>query len=114
MNTALVGIGVGLPLDRVVSDKIHGSQGPFDVVLYDLSVHPDGTGDIECRTEGTGYTIIYTFGSQYTVTGQATSTPTVTNGATVASHGPGPNANQYRVSLTGVQNAQFHFITVNG
>ncbi|HWY40853.1 MAG TPA: PKD domain-containing protein [Chthoniobacterales bacterium] len=113
-NTALVDIGVELPLDRVVSDKIHGSQGPFDVVLYDLSVHPDGTGDIECRTEGTGYTIIYTFGSQYTVTGQATSTPTVTNGATVASHGPGPNANQYQVSLTGVANAQFHFITLNG
>jgi hypothetical protein len=113
-NTALVDIGVELPVDRIVSEKAHGSQGSFDVVLYDLSVHPDGTGDVECRSEGTGYTIIYTFGSQYNVTGQATSTPTVTNGATVASHGAGPGANQYQVSLTGVANAQFHLITLNG
>jgi hypothetical protein len=113
-NTALVDIGVELPVNRIVSDKAHGSQGSFDVVLFDLSVHPDGTGDVECRTEGTGYTIIYTFGSQYTVTGHATSTPTVNNGSTVASHGPGPNANQYQVTLTGVPNAQFSFITLNG
>jgi hypothetical protein len=114
-NTALVDIGVELPLDRVVSEKTHGTNPtPRDVVLYDLSVHPDGTGEIECRSEGHGYTIIYTFGSQYTVTGQAASTPTVTNGATVASHGPGPAANQYQVSLTGVQNAQLHFVTLNG
>jgi hypothetical protein len=113
-NTALVDIGVELPVDRIVSDKTHGSRGPFDVVLYDRSVHPDGTGDVECRTEGNGYTIIYTFGSQYTVTGSATSTPTVTNGATVASHGAGPNANQYQVKLTGVQNGKFHLVTLNG
>jgi hypothetical protein len=114
-NTALVDIGVELPLDHIVSDKVHGANPtPRDIVLYDLSVHPDGSGDIECRSEGTGYSIIYTFGSQYTVTGQATTTPTVTNGATVASHGPGPGAHQYQVSLTGVQNAQFHFVTLNG
>ena len=113
-NTALVDIGVELPVNRIASEKTHGSQGPFDVILFDLSVHPDGSGEIECRTEGTGYTIIYTFASQYTVTGQASSTPTVTNGGNVASHGPGPGAHQYQVQLTGVPNAQFHFITVNG
>jgi hypothetical protein len=116
-NTALVDIGVELPLDRVVSEKVHGTgANPFkgDVILLDRSVHPDGSGEVECRTEGNGYTIIYTFGSEFTVTGQASSTPTVTNGATVATHGPGPSANQYQVSLTGVQNAQFHFITLNG
>jgi hypothetical protein len=112
-NTGLVDIGVELPVDRVASEKTHGST-LFDVVLYDLSVHPDGTGEVECRTEGTGYTIIYTFGPDFTATGQASSTPTVTNGGNVASHGPGPGAHQYQVHLTGVPNAQFHFITVNG
>ena len=113
-NTALLDIGVELPLDRVVSDKAHGTVGSFDVVLYDLSVHPDGTGEIECRTEGSGYAIIYTFGSEYTVTGQASSTPTITNGGTVASHGPGPGANQYQVHFTGVTNAQHHVVTTTG
>src|SRR4029077_13110387 len=49
-NTALVDIGVELPVNRIASEKTHGSQGPFDVILFDLSVHPDGTGEIECRT----------------------------------------------------------------
>jgi hypothetical protein len=110
-NTSLVSIGVELPMDRVVSEKTHGSQ-VFDVIMYDRSVYPNGNGEIECRTEGTGYNIIYTFGSEFT-TSQANSTPTVTNGGTVASHGPGPAANQYQVHLTGVPNAQDHFITLN-
>ncbi len=112
-NTGLVTVEVELPLDRAVSEKTHTGQGPFDVILLDRTVYPDGSGEIECRTEGAGYTIIYTFGSEYTIMGQA-STPTVTNGATVASHGPGPGSNQYQVTLTGVQNAQYHFITLDG
>jgi hypothetical protein len=119
-NTALVDIGVELPLDRVESSKMHGTKGPFPVVLYDRSLYPDGSGEIECRTEGNGYTLIYSFGScpsgncEFTVTNTASSTPTVTNGATVASHGPGPGPNQYQVQLTGVTNAQYHFVTLNG
>ncbi len=120
-NTALVDIGVELPLDRVVSEKVHATSGTtpvFDVILLDRNVHPDGSGEIECRAEGTGYTIIYTFGScpggncEFTV-GQASSV-TITNGGTVGNHHPGPGANQYTVPLTGVPNAQFHFITLNG
>jgi hypothetical protein len=119
-NTALLDIESELPLDRVESSKMHGTKGPFPVVLYDLSVHPDGSGEIECRTEGNGYTLIYSFGScpggncEFTITGSASSPPTVTNGATVASHGPGPGPNQYQVQLTGVTNAQYHFVTLNG
>jgi hypothetical protein len=114
-NTAIVDIDVELPLDRVVSEKMHGTDPTLrDVILYDRSVYPNGNGEIECRTEGTGYTIIYTFGPEFTATAQASSSPTVTNGGNVASHGPGPGANQYQVHLTGVSNAQYHFITVNG
>ena len=112
-NTALVNIGVELPLDRVVSEKTQGT-GPFDVIMYDRSIFPNGDGQIECRAEGTGYNIIYTFGPEFTATAQASSTPTVTNGGNVISHGPGPGPNQYQVQLTGVLNAQYHFITLNG
>ncbi|MEY2481326.1 MAG: hypothetical protein QOI04_2253 [Verrucomicrobiota bacterium] len=114
-NTAQVEIEVEAPLDRVVSRKIHGSDPtPRDVVLFDPTIYPNGTGEVECRTEGSGYSIIYTFGPEFTVTGPASSTPTITNGGTVSSHGPGPGANQYTVNLTGVANAQHHVISLSG
>jgi hypothetical protein len=114
-NLANVEIEIELPLDRVVSEKTHGSAGTFDVILFDPSVYPNGNGDIECRAEGSGYTVIYSFGSEFTVTGQASSTPTINNGGTVASHGPGPAYNQYQIHFnTGVTNAQHHTITLNG
>ncbi|MEP7015679.1 MAG: PKD domain-containing protein [Verrucomicrobiota bacterium] len=116
-NVAGVEIEVEQPLDRVVSNKVHGAAGPFDVVLFDPAIYPNGTGEIECRNEGTapnGYKIIYTFGSEFAVSGPASSTPTITNGGTVSSHGPGPGTNQYTVTLTGVTNAQHHLVTLNG
>lgn len=114
-NTGLVTIDVDLPLDRVVSDKVHGGgKGPFDVILYDRSVYPNGNGEVECRSEGSGYTIIYTFGPEFTV-GTASSAPTITNGGTVGSHGPvSGHPNQYQVQITGVTNAKSHVITLNG
>ncbi len=115
-NTGLVNVEVETPLNRVVSEKVHGQKGPFDFILYDRSVFPNGDGQIECRKEGNGYDIIYTFGSgsEFTVTGDANIAPTITNGGTVASHGHGPGANQYQVHLTGVTNAQHHVVTLNG
>lgn len=114
-NVAGVNIVVNLPLTRVVSEKTHGSVTPaFDVILFDPIARPDGTGEIECRTEGNGYLVIYSFSSEFTVTGQASTTPTITNGGTVASHGPGPGANQYQILFTGVTNAQRHTITLSG
>lgn len=115
-NVANAEIEVELPLDRVVSEKTHGSAGTFDVILYDPSVYPNGNGEIECRSEGSsGYTIIYSFGSEFSVTGSASSvTLSPTNDGTVTSHGPGPGTNQYTVHLSGISNAQHHTITLNG
>ncbi|MGI8437305.1 MAG: PKD domain-containing protein [Chthoniobacterales bacterium] len=110
-NAAQVQIEVDLPLNAVVSRKTHGAAGTFDISL----LNSDGTSDVECRAEGNGYLLVYTFGAtgEFTVTGSATSV-TSSNGGTVASHGPGPGANQYSVTLTGVPNAQHHLVTLDG
>jgi hypothetical protein len=118
-NVAGVEIEVELPLNREVSRKAHGGVpgSPFDVILFDPTIYPNGTGEIECRAPGpeNDYTIIYTFGTEFTVTGPASSTPTVSNGGSVNSHGPGPSTNQYTVHLnTNVPNAQHHIVTLNG
>ncbi|MGI8437307.1 MAG: PKD domain-containing protein [Chthoniobacterales bacterium] len=118
-NTGLVNIEVELPIDRLVSRKAHNgvAGSPFDIVLYDLAVHPDGSDDTECRALGTenDYTIVYTLGSEYTISSAATNV-TVDGAATnIASHGPGPGANQYTVHLSpNIANAQRHLITLNG
>ncbi|MEP6810364.1 MAG: PKD domain-containing protein, partial [Chthoniobacterales bacterium] len=118
-NTGLVPIAVELPVDRVASRKAHSGAvgGPFEVALFDLTVHPDGTGDIECRLPGpeNDYTIVYTLGTQYTVSGSASSVTIDGAGANLASHGPGPGPNQYTVHVAStVPNAQHHLITFNG
>ena len=111
-NVAGIEIEVELPLDGVVSRKVHGGAGTFDVNL----LKPDGTGDIECRSGGTDRTntIVYTFDPLFTTTGMATSVDiSPVSGATVNDHGPGPGANQYTVHLTNVANAQHLLVTLN-
>jgi hypothetical protein len=117
-NVAGVEIEVELPLDDVVSRKVHGTfTGDIDLLK------PDGTGDIECRSGGTNktFTIIYTFGScpmgncEFTVTGMANNVMlSPTSGATLNDHEPGPGMNQYTVHLRNVKNAQHLFVTLNG
>ncbi|MGH9806090.1 MAG: hypothetical protein ACRD9W_02305, partial [Terriglobia bacterium] len=109
-NTAIQEVEAELPLDDVLSRKVHGSAGTFDI---DLNPDTNGNYNVECRSEGAGYNVIFTFDPSYTVTGSASGV-TVTNGGTVASHGSGPNANQYQVVLTGPPNAMTHLITLNG
>ncbi len=93
-NTGLVNIEVELPIDRVISRKAHGgvAGSPFDIALYDRAVHPDGSGDIECRVPATenDYTIIYTLGSQFTPTANAATVMVDGASANVVSHNPGP------------------------
>ena len=112
-NVAGVEIEVELPLEDVVSRKLHGADPtPRDVDL----LKPDGTGDVECRT-ATNYphTIIYTFDSAFTVTAAASNIAiSPAGGANVSSHGPGPGLNQYTVQLSNVANAQHLFVTLNG
>lgn len=109
-NLASKQIIVTLPLTDAVSRKTHGSAGTFDI---DLLASANGTYTTECRIEGNGYKIVYTFANNFTVTGSAASV-TVSNGGMVASHGSGPNANQYQVTITNVTDAQSHNITLNG
>jgi hypothetical protein len=83
----------------VVSRKIHGSVGAFDV---DLPL--DGSG-IECRSGGTNgnHTLVFTFPNALTSVGGTT----VSSGTgTVSNSAIGSDPHNYIVDLTGVANAQ--------
>jgi hypothetical protein len=92
----------------VVSRKIHGAVGPFDIGLP-----ASGTPAIECRTGGSdsSYTLIYTFGANVRFPGS----PSVSSGTASASNPQvGPNLNQVTVNLTNVTNAQHLVIDLVG
>ncbi len=95
----------------VTSRKTHGSAGTFDINLP-----IGGPVNIEDRSGGnTGnHTMVFTFlkpvasvGAR-NVTGQSGS-PSIVEAGT----GPGPQANQYTVNLTGVNNAQTISVTLS-
>ena len=94
------------PLQSVVSRKIHGSAGTFDIPLPLV-----GNAGIESRSGATpgAYTLVYTLDRAITVPGTATVTPSG-NGNVVL----GPNANQVTVNLTNIPNAQHVVVTLNG
>jgi hypothetical protein len=93
------------PLLSVVSRKIHGTAGTFDIDLPLTA--PFG---IECRTSGgTGapgvdYKLIFTFSVPVTSCGTAST----------GSLSPGPDPAQCTVDLTGVPNAQYTTVTLTG
>jgi hypothetical protein len=93
------------PLLSVVSRKVHGTAGTFDI---DLPL--TGPRGVECRSPGsTGesgfdYKLIFSFTSAVTSCGNA-STGTVSSG---------PASNQCTVKLTGVPNAQYLTVTLTG
>jgi hypothetical protein len=87
-------------LSSVVSRKIHGTAGTFDINLP-----LTGSPGIECRSGGASntYTMVFTFASPLT----SVSSASVTSGTgSVVSSSIGTNAHQYIVNLTGVTNAQ--------
>jgi hypothetical protein len=90
----------------VVSRKIHGTAGTFDINLP----QPPATRGVECRspgatgTPGVDYKLVFTF------SGLVTSCGTASTG----SLSPGPNPNQCTVNLTGVPNAQYTTVTLAG
>ena len=99
-----------VPTAGVVSRKVHGSAGTFDVVLP-----LTGTAGIECRAPGDNgsYQLVYTF--VQTVAGIANAKASVTSGTgAVASTVFGPAQNQVTVNLTGVTNAQHLVVTLSG
>jgi hypothetical protein len=88
-------------LNAVVSRKIHGSAGTFDVALP-----LTGSLGVECRSGGTNsdYTMIFTFANPLTsVDGAGVSSGT---GTVSSSNIDSTDAHNYIVNLTGVTNAQ--------
>jgi hypothetical protein len=92
-------------LVNVVSRKVHGGAGTFDIDLT------NGNG-IECRSGGANgdYTLVFTFANPLTsVDGASVTTGT----GSISTSGIGPNPNQYTVNLTGVSNAQYLGVTLS-
>lgn len=87
------------PLVSIVSRKVHGAAGPFDINLP-----TSGTAAVEPRRGGADgeFTLIYTFNRAIGTLGTATST----NGSVNETVQAGPGDNQVTVNLTGVTNAQ--------
>jgi len=100
-QTLTLHLAVGPPVPTsVVSRKIHGSAGTFDI---DLPL--TGTPGIECRSGGANgeYTIVFSFPNSLTsVDGASVSSGT----GMVSSSSIGSDPHQYVVNLTGVSNAQ--------
>ena len=94
-----------MQLMSVVSRKMHGAAGTFDVDLPET-----GSLGIECRAGGptNGYTIVFTFKNNVAVQGANITAGTGTvNGFSVA-------GNLVTVNLTGVTNAQIIVVTLAG
>jgi len=91
-----------VPIVSVVSRKVHGSAGTFDV---DLPL--TGTG-IECRSGGANgdHQLVVTFAVPVTFTGASTSCGSVASTSV--------SGNQVTINLTGVPNASRCAATLNG
>jgi hypothetical protein len=91
----------------IVSRKNHGASGTFDV---DLPL--TGARGVECRSGGAtnDYTLVFTFPNNTTVASASVSSGT----GSVSGSALGPNPNQYTVNLTGVTDAQYLTVTLNG
>jgi hypothetical protein len=93
------------PLLSVVSRKVHGTAGTFDINLP-----LTGPRGVECRipgatgTAGVDYKLVFTFSGLVTSCGTA-STGSVSSG---------PNPNQCTVNLTGIPNAQYTTVSLTG
>jgi hypothetical protein len=96
--TVLRNTTVTVPLTGVVSRKVHGSAGPFDI---DLTT---GHG-IECRSGGANgsHRLVFTFVNALTSVGGAS---VISGTGTVSSGAIGSDPHQYVVDLTGVTNGQ--------
>jgi hypothetical protein len=94
------GVPPPVHLNSVVSRKIHGGAGAFNV---DLPLHSTG---IECRSGGANgdYTIVFTFANTLASVGGASVTHGT--GSVASSNIDSSDTHNYIVNLTGVTNAQ--------
>ena len=90
-------------LNSVVSRKMHGNLGPFDIALPLV-----GGPGIECRSGGQtkDHTLVFTFANPLTTVGGASVSSGSVSGSAI-----GSDTHQYVVNLTGIEDAQV--ITVN-
>jgi hypothetical protein len=95
---------------RVVSRKIHGDAGSFDI---DLPL--SGTPGLECRSGGNSgdYQVVLTFPALITSIASANASPGPGGSASIA-NSPAVNANQVTVNLTSVSNAQILMVNLLG
>ncbi len=106
-HNALTAVPTPLPVQLVnmVSTKVHGEAGSYEIDLT------DGNG-VECRSGGAAgdYQIILTFSNDLTNVDSASATC-----GSVSSSAIGPNANQYTVNLTGLNdcNQQYHSLVLS-
>ncbi|MEP6685842.1 MAG: dockerin type I domain-containing protein [Verrucomicrobiota bacterium] len=99
--------GSGAPAaSAVVSRKIHGGAGPFDINLP-----LTGAPGIECRSGGAtnDYEVVFTFPGNVTFTSAA-----VTTGAGAVNTSSGSGTPTVTVDLTGITSAQTITVTLSG
>ncbi len=102
---ALGNISSAPPVLSVVSRKVHGGAGTFDVDLPltgPRGIEPRSPGST--GTAGVDYKLIFTFATEVASCGSAST----------GSVSPGPATNQCTVNLTGVPNAQYITVALNG
>jgi hypothetical protein len=92
------------PSTAVVSRKVHGNAGTFDINLP-----LTGTRGVECRTPGTTGTAGVDYKLVFTFVNNVTSCGTASTGSLSS----GPGSNQCTVNLTGVTNQQYVTVTLN-
>jgi hypothetical protein len=108
VNAQAAATGV-LPTPGVVSRKVHGTAGTFDVPL---PFAPAAAG-IECRVAGASnsHTLVYTFDREVQNPGSAAITQGTADPNPATSLGPEPN--QVTVNLTGVTDKQHLIVTLS-
>jgi hypothetical protein len=94
-------------LKSVVSRKVHGTAGAFDI---DLPLHGGG---IECRSGGANgdYQLVFRFAN--TLTNVSAAKVTSGAGSIISSNIDSADAHNYVVNLTGVNNAQRITVSLN-
>jgi hypothetical protein len=92
-----------LNLTSVVSRKVHGAAGPYDIALP-----LTGPGGVECRNSNGNHTIIFFFSNNITSAGASL------NSATGNAAPPTISANTVTINLSGIGNGQQLSVTLQG
>ena len=106
-----VNASVTLSLVSVVSRKVHGTAGTFDIAINPLTAI-SGLIDVEPRAIGAGHTIVFSFNIPVTSIGTVTSVDATSTA--IGSVSPVISGNDVIVTLTGIPDNRRAKITVPG